>query len=131
MKVKAPIDKKVNACALRDLSNFTAVNATHSYKAGELILKQVTECLLHVTREKDIAGRIGAEQFIVCLVNIEDAVAKELFGRIKKVLADERFISSSGEKVDVLSNMYVYSSVTSLSDIDEVLAEIRSVLRKT
>ncbi len=130
-KVKAPIDKKVNAFALLDLSNFTAVNATHSYKAGELILKQVTECLLHVTREKDIVGRIGAEQFIVCLVNIEDAVAKELFGRIKKVLADERFISSSGEKVDVLSNMYVYSSVTSLSDIDEVLAEIRSVLRKT
>jgi GGDEF domain-containing protein len=86
---------------------------------------------MHVTREKDIIGRIGAKQFIVCLVNIEDAVAKELFGRIKKVLADVRFISISGEKVDVLSNMYVYSSVTNLSDIDEVLAEIRSVLRKT
>ena len=36
--VKAPIDKKVNAFALLDLSNFNAVNAPHSYKAGDLIL---------------------------------------------------------------------------------------------
>jgi diguanylate cyclase (GGDEF)-like protein len=129
-RVKAPFGEKVNALALFDVSNFTAVNAEHGYKAGELTLKQVAECLMHVTREKDIVGRIGAEQFIVCLVNIEDAVAKELFSRIQKVLADVSFNSGSGEKVDVRSNMHVYSSVTSLSDIDEVLAEIRSVLRK-
>jgi GGDEF domain-containing protein len=73
-------------------------------------------------------GRIGTEQFIVCLVNIEDSVAKELFGRIQKVLSDVSFDIGSGEKVDVLSNMHVYSSVTSLSDIDDVLAEIRGVL---
>ncbi len=129
-KVKAPIDEKVNALALFDLSNFTAVNAENSFKVGELILKQVAKCLIHVTREKDIVGRIGAEQFIVCLVNIEDAVAKELFSRIQKVLTDERFNSGNAEKINVLSNMHVYTSVTSLSDIDEVLAEIRSVLRK-
>ena len=130
-KVKAPIDDKVNALALFDVSNFTSVNTKYGYKAGELALKQVANCLKQVTREKDIVGRVGADQFIVCLVNIEDMVAKELFSRVQKALADVRFKLGSSLKVDVHSNMHVYNSVNSLSDADDVLAEIRSVLRKT
>ncbi|MFQ3190517.1 MAG: diguanylate cyclase (GGDEF)-like protein [Paraglaciecola sp.] len=129
-KVKAPIDEMVNALALFDVSNFTAVIAEYGYKSGDLALKQVADCLKQVTREKDIVGRVGADQFIVCLVNIEDAVAKDLFSRVETSLADVSFKVGNGEKVDVLSNMHVYSSVTSLSDADDVLAEIRNVLRK-
>ncbi|MFT6284274.1 MAG: diguanylate cyclase (GGDEF)-like protein [Arenicella sp.] len=129
-KVKAPIDEKINALALFDISNFTTVIAEYGYKSGDLALKQVADCLKQVTREKDIVGRVGADQFIVCLVNIEDAVAKDLFSRVEKALADVSFKVGSGEKVKVRSNMHVYSSVTSLSDADDVLAEIRNVLRK-
>ena len=130
-KVKAPIDDKVNALALFDVTNFTSVNAEYGYKEGELALKKVADCLKQVIREKDILGRVGADQFIVCLVNIEDTVAKELFSRFQKALADVKFKVGSSKKVDVHSNMHVYSSVNSLSDAVDVLAEIRSVLRKT
>lgn len=129
-KVKAPLDKKINALALFDLSNFTAINAKYGYKAGELGLQKVAECLKQVTREKDIVGRVGTNQFIVCLVNIEDVVAKDLFSRFQKALADLSFKFGDGENINVLSNMHVYSSVNSLSDADEVLSEIRSVLPK-
>jgi diguanylate cyclase (GGDEF)-like protein len=129
-KVRAPIDEKVNALALFDVSNFSAINADFGYKAGELALKQVAACLKHVTREKDIVGRVGADQFVVCLVNIEDVVATELFSRVQEALADVSFKLGSGEKVDVLYSMHAYSSVTSLADADDVLAEIRNVLRK-
>jgi len=128
--VKAPIHGKINALALFDVANFTAVNSECGYKVGELALKQIAGCLKQVTRERDIIGRVGAEQFIVCLVNIEDEVAQELFSRVQKALADVSFKVGSGGKVDIHSNMHVYSSVTSLSDVDDVLAEIRSVLRK-
>ena len=130
-KVKAPLDKKVNALALFDVSNFTAVNAQYGYNAGELALKHVAECLKQVTREKDIEGRIGAEQFVICLVNIEEAKANELLARVQAALADVSFKLGNGNTVDVHSNMHVYFSVTSLSDADEVLAEIRSALLKT
>jgi diguanylate cyclase (GGDEF)-like protein len=129
-KVKVPIDEKVNALALFDVSNFSAINAEYGYKAGELALQQVAECLKQVTREKDIVGRVGADQFIVCLVNIEDMVAKELLSRIQKALIDVSFKVGNGDKVEVHSNMHLYSSVNSLSDADDVLAEIRNVLRK-
>ena len=129
--MKAPVGDNINVLALFDVNNFTAVNVEYGYKAGELSLKNVAECLEQVTRVKDIIGRVGTEQFIVCLVNIEDDVAKELFGRINKALNNVSFKTSSGRKVDVHSNMHIYSSVTGLSDANDVLAEIRSVLRKS
>jgi diguanylate cyclase (GGDEF)-like protein len=116
--------------ALFDVSNFTAINDEFGYKVGELTLKHVAECLKHVTRERDIVGRAGADQFIVCLINIEDVVATELFLRVQEALADVSFKVGNGEKVEVHCNMHAYSSVNSLSDADEVLSEIRSVLRK-
>jgi diguanylate cyclase (GGDEF)-like protein len=130
-KVKVPIDEKVNALALFDVSNFTTINAEYGYKAGELALQHVAECLKQVTREKDIVGRVGADQFIVCLVNIEDMVAKELLSRIQKALTDVSFKVGNGDKVEVHSNMHLYSSVNSLADANDLLAEIRNVLRKS
>jgi diguanylate cyclase (GGDEF)-like protein len=130
-KVKVPIDEKVNALALFDVSNFTTINAEYGYKAGELALQHVAECLKQVTREKDIVGRVGADQFIVCLVNIEDMVAKELLSRIQKALTDVSFKVGNGDKMEVHSNMHLYSSVNSLADANDLLAEIRNVLRKS
>lgn len=130
-KVKTPLNENVNALALIDVSNFTALNAQYGYEAGELAIKQVAECLKQVTREKDIVGRVGADQFIVCLVNIENLISEELFSRVQNVLNGITLKVSSGEKVDVCANMHVYSSVNSLADADDVIAEIRSVLRKT
>jgi diguanylate cyclase (GGDEF)-like protein len=95
-----------------------------------LALKQVADCLKQVTREQDIVGRVGADQFIVCLVNIEELVANELLSRFQRALADLRLRVDSEKTVEIHSSMHVYSSVNSLSDVDDVLAEIRSVLRK-
>lgn len=129
-KVKAPLEQKVNAVALFDVSNFTIMNAKYGYSAGELALKQVAKCLKQATREKDIVGRVAVDQFIVCLANIEDVIAQDLFSRLEQALADLSFSVGNGEKINVCSNMHVYSSINSLADADDVLAEIRSILRK-
>mgnify|MGYP000731213792 CR=1 FL=1 len=128
-KTKAPYPGKVNALALFDVSNFTAVNDTHGYNVGEITLKQVTKCLQQVTREKDLLGRLGANQFIVCLINIEDNVAEELLSRVQTAIEDLSFKVGS-ETVDIRANMHIYSSDTGLNDVDDVLSEIRQVLQK-
>ncbi|MEP1449223.1 MAG: GGDEF domain-containing protein [Paraglaciecola sp.] len=130
-KVQAPVGDNVNAMALIDMSNFSAINAEYGYKSGEQALKHVAECLRQVTREKDIVGRVGTEQFIVCLVNLENVIAEELFSRVQNALTGITIKDGNGENVVVDTNMHVYTSVTSLADGDEVLAEIRSVLRKS
>ena len=129
-RVKVPTDENVNSLALFDVSNFTSINVKYGYKAGELALKKFSDCLKQGTREQDIVGRVGADQFIVCLVNIEELVAKELFSRVQTALADLRLKVDGKKTVEVHSNTHIYSSVNSLSDVDDVLAEIRSILRQ-
>ena len=129
-KIKAPVGEKVNALALFDVHNFTAINAQYGYKAGEMALKHVAECLQQVTREKDIEGRIGADQFIICLINIEEVIATELLSRVQKALDEVAFKIDTGKTVEVCCNMHIYCSVDSLADADDVLAEIRSVSHK-
>jgi diguanylate cyclase (GGDEF)-like protein len=129
-RVKVPTDENVNSLALYDVSNFTSINVKYGYKAGELALKQVADCLKQGTREQDIVGRVGADQFIVCLVNIEELVAKELFSRVQTALADLMLEVDGKKTVEVHFNTHIYSSVNSLSDVDDVLAEIRSILRQ-
>jgi diguanylate cyclase (GGDEF)-like protein len=130
-KVKTPEAGKVNALALFDINNFTAINAEFGYAAGEEALKQVSECLKQVTREQDIVGRVGADQFIVCLKSIDEDVANEFFTRIQTALTNVYYEAGTGEKVEVKSSMHLYSTSNDFSDVSDVLSEVRSVLRKS
>jgi hypothetical protein len=57
-------------------------------------------------------------------------VAKELFSRVQTALADLMLEVDGKKTVEVHFNTHIYSSVNSLSDVDDVLAEIRSILRQ-
>ena len=124
-RVKKPLAGKVNAFAVFDMTNFTDVNQQFGYWAGDSLLKRVALCLSQVTREKDIVGRLGAGQFIVCLKNIDDQTAKDLFERIQNVLSDLAFDSDSGEKINVNSNISIYLAQDGFADIEQVLEEMR------
>jgi diguanylate cyclase (GGDEF)-like protein len=127
-RVKAPIVGKVNALALFDVKNFTEVNTQFGYMTGEVLLRKVAKCLSDVTRDKDIVGRVGADQFIVCLKSVEERTANDLFQRILGSLSKVEVNNSGGNSINIQSSMNIYSSQGSFSDLDEVLTEIRDVL---
>jgi len=129
-QIVKPKRGKTNALALFDINNFTEVSSQFGHKTGELALKSVAKSLKQATRERDIVGRIGADQFMVCLKNIEDATAKAFFQRIKSVLEASEFSSGIGEKTNVDSSMGMYMSPDDFHDLDEVLLEIRDSLKK-
>jgi diguanylate cyclase (GGDEF)-like protein len=61
-----------------DLNAFKEINDTHGHAAGDVVLRAVAETLLRHTRETDIVGRIGGDEFAVVLtyLNAEQARAK-------------------------------------------------------
>lgn len=128
--VKAPIAGRVNALAMFDLGKCIEANMSLASIGLGVLIKRVAICLQDVTREHDIAGRLGADQFLVCLRNIEEQKATELFGRIQNALSNIIVTAENTQKIDVNSCIHVYSSLNDLSDVDSVLAEIRNVLRK-
>jgi diguanylate cyclase (GGDEF)-like protein len=129
-RVTRPSNGKSNALALIDVKNFTEVNSEFGHMTGKLALKSVADCLKHVIRERDVVGRIGGDQFIVCLKNIEDAIANAFFERIQQALEQTAFDAGTGDRINIDSTMSIYSSTDRFNDLDEVLNDMRDSLRK-
>ena len=60
-----------------DLDHFKTVNDTFGHEAGDVILKTVGKILQKITRQVDIVGRYGGEEFLVILPStpLEQGVA--------------------------------------------------------
>jgi diguanylate cyclase (GGDEF)-like protein len=52
-----------------DIDHFKSVNDTYGHACGNTVLCQVAKQLSCVTREYDIAGRLGGEEFCIILPN--------------------------------------------------------------
>ncbi|SDJ85148.1 GGDEF domain-containing protein [Aliiruegeria lutimaris] len=57
-----------------DLDYFKQVNDTHGHAAGDEVLQAVAKILVHETREKDIAARVGGDEFILIFQKLVDVM---------------------------------------------------------
>jgi diguanylate cyclase (GGDEF)-like protein len=53
-----------------DLNNFKAINDSHGHPAGDAVIRSIGELFIRQTRETDIVGRIGGDEFAVLLTHI-------------------------------------------------------------
>lgn len=69
-----------------DIDHFKAVNDTHGHDAGDRVIEAVAGVLLAQTREADLVGRLGGEEFAV-LVEGDPVVARDVAERIRAGVA--------------------------------------------
>ncbi|MDD5057721.1 MAG: diguanylate cyclase [Sideroxydans sp.] len=79
-----------------DLDGFKIINDTLGHDAGDLLLKEVAERLKESLRVSDVVARVGGDEFILVLDNIESAEnAEHVAGKI---------IASLSEPFDLMGN---------------------------
>lgn len=67
-----------------DIDFFKKINDTYGHAAGDEVLVAVVSKIGEVTRDVDILGRLGGEEFAVALPNSSLELAKEIAERIRQ-----------------------------------------------
>ena len=66
------VKKSSGALLMIDLDSFKLVNDIYGHNAGDKILIRFAELIKSVIRENDLAGRMGGDEFVAFLQNVDD-----------------------------------------------------------
>ena len=77
-----------NGLLIMDVDYFKQVNDTYGHIVGDKVLKTFGHLLARQFREHDIAGRIGGDEFMVLIRNINNGSIAE--NRVKKLIDEVR-----------------------------------------
>lgn len=75
-----------------DIDHFKKVNDTYGHDGGDVILKTFAKLLMKLTRDIDIVGRFGGEEFVVGLHYKDKDELEKYINRIKTVVTKNKFI---------------------------------------
>ena len=92
--------EEVHAVYLIDLDNFKIINDSFGHAAGDLVLTQIATKLKQSFRDTDIVGRVGGDEFLVMLKNVQDLeiIAKKA-EQISSICRE--VISKNGKRIEI------------------------------
>ncbi len=107
-----------------DLDYFKKVNDTYGHKAGDIILSTFAKVLQNSTRDVDIVGRYGGEEFVAIIhFNLKRELLKYL-KRIKAIINENEFLYEENKikvtfsaGVAIRNNHKSYDSTIQKADI--------------
>lgn len=71
------------AFIMLDIDHFKKINDTYGHDAGDIVIQEISNILLHQTRDNDIVGRLGGEEFGIFLIDSLTENTIEIAKRIK------------------------------------------------
>lgn len=108
---------------LIDLDLFKAVNDRYGHEAGDRVLQSVSNLLVEDTRESDVCGRFGGEEFILLLPKTPLAEAAVYAGRLCQHIRSNSVNLRGDEKVSISASIGV---VEWLQDDQEEMTILRA-----
>jgi len=106
-----------------DIDHFKKVNDIYGHDAGDSVLKTFTTLLIKLTRDTDIIGRYGGEEFIAILHYQNTLELYKYIERIKTVVTKNKFVYKDKKieinfsaGVEIRSNCKIVSEITLKAD---------------
>ena len=81
---------------MADLDHFKRVNDTYGHEAGDTVLKGFAEVLKANTRQSNICGRFGGEEFLLILTHVDEQQARTAVERIRERFEIQEFCFAGG-----------------------------------
>jgi diguanylate cyclase (GGDEF)-like protein len=112
------------ACVMIDIDHFKKINDTYGHQVGDIVLKKVGQILSENQRVYDIFARIGGEEFVGSLSNVEQKGAVEFAERLRKKIESYNFLEDVGETlkatISIGIGIYPHKDKT-IENIDDII----------
>lgn len=103
-----------------DIDHFKSVNDTYGHQAGDEVIRAVSRLLLDHTREEDIVGRLGGEEFGILLPDTDADGAADIAERIRRIIA-ETPVDYGGRTLRISASFGVAESIPGETGIDDLV----------
>ena len=120
----------VHAIILFDLDDFKAVNDKYSHICGDRALKHIVKLTKVNIRQQDLFGRIGGEEFVICLKDLEKISAQIIVERIRNSFESNPMPLDDGEKLHVTASFSIAYMENSTSDFEKLYQKSDDALYK-
>lgn len=98
---KAAQNQRSFAVMLADLDHFKRINDRHGHPAGDAVLVETARRLGRVLRPQDMLARIGGEEFMMVLPDLDQAEARGIAGRMCSEINSRPFLLDGGARLEV------------------------------
>ena len=89
------------AIAFIDLDHFKDVNDKHGHSMGDQVLRGFGEIALHATRNADVIGRYGGEEFCIAMSGCGPEAAAKRLRALLLVFSNRHFVVGSRDLVGI------------------------------
>ena len=113
-----------------DIDHFKNVNDSYGHNVGDIVLKLFCQKIETVLRESDIFGRVGGEEFLICLQNTTSEGAVVLAKKILEVIRKIEYELDSGEVVSFTVSIGIAGCHKNHESLDQLIKESDDSLYK-
>ncbi len=109
------------SCLLIDIDHFKSVNDIYGHQFGDLVLSDIANILRENSREVDICGRYGGEEFM-CIANVDGNGAMEYASKLHGKIENHTF-SDGDVSISVTVSIGVAEFIPNETTTKKVLIE--------
>ncbi|AXS40905.1 GGDEF domain-containing protein [Breoghania sp. L-A4] len=115
------------ALLLFDLDHFKTINDSHGHQAGDMVLLRFCETIGGRLRKSDLFGRIGGEEFVAMLPDVDGPTACRIADELRRAV-DELSIVRAGQVIPVSVSIGVACARGGVAALDALMQEADEAL---
>ncbi|MRS03979.1 diguanylate cyclase, partial [bacterium] len=112
---------------LLDMDHLKRINDTYGHAAGDLALQEISKFCIKNTREIDVIGRWGGDEFVILLPESDEASTLHAATRLQQSIS-EHTIQILGQEIQLSISAGVALADKEISTIDELFKNADSAL---
>jgi len=124
------IDNDIHAIILFDLDDFKSINDKYSHICGDKALRHIVKLTKDNIRQQDLFGRIGGEEFVICLKNIEKVSAQIIVERIRNSFESNPIFINDESELTITASFSITYIKEAISNFESIYQGLDNALYK-